>query len=137
MSETLGVVLPCDLPIVQAPMAGGPSTPALTAAVANAGGYGTVAAGYLAVLEGNPSSLGQLSNIRSKNGLPAEGFRTMVKHARLDPHHRDEMFAQLDELPLTATQSELIALSAFHSIEHLTLSLEEILDSHRSQRKAS
>jgi nitronate monooxygenase len=28
-------------------MAGGPSTPALTAAVANAGGYGTVAAGYL------------------------------------------------------------------------------------------
>ncbi len=28
-------------------MAGGPSTPALTAAVGNAGGYGTVAAGYL------------------------------------------------------------------------------------------
>jgi nitronate monooxygenase len=41
------VGLRCELPIVQAPMAGGPSTPALTAAVANAGGYGTVAAGYL------------------------------------------------------------------------------------------
>ncbi len=39
--------LPSDLPIVQAPMAGGPSTPALTAAVSGAGGYGTVAAGYL------------------------------------------------------------------------------------------
>lgn len=33
-------------PIVQAPMAGGPSTPALAAAVANAGGLGFVAAGY-------------------------------------------------------------------------------------------
>jgi nitronate monooxygenase len=47
MGETWGVGLPCELPIVQAPMAGGPSTPALTAAVSNAGGYGTVAAGYL------------------------------------------------------------------------------------------
>lgn len=93
--------------------------------------------GYLAVLEGNPSSLKQLSTIRAGHKLPAAGFRTMVKHARLDPHHRDEMFAQLDDLPLTATQSELVALSAFHAIEHLTLALEEILDSHHNQRKAS
>jgi nitronate monooxygenase len=41
------VSLPSELPVVQAPMAGGTSTPALTAAVANAGGYGFVAAGYL------------------------------------------------------------------------------------------
>ena len=34
------------VPIVQAPMAGGPSTPALAAAVSNAGGLGFVAAGY-------------------------------------------------------------------------------------------
>jgi nitronate monooxygenase len=40
-------VLPCDLPIVQAPMAGGPSTPALSAAVASAGGFAFVAGGYL------------------------------------------------------------------------------------------
>jgi nitronate monooxygenase len=33
-------------PIVQAPMAGGPSTPALTAAVCAAGGLGVIAAGY-------------------------------------------------------------------------------------------
>jgi nitronate monooxygenase len=42
-----GMRLPSELPIVQAPMAGGPSTPTLTAAVAEAGGYGFVAAGYL------------------------------------------------------------------------------------------
>ena len=35
-----------SVPIVQAPLAGGPSTPALAAAVSNAGGFGFVAAGY-------------------------------------------------------------------------------------------
>ena len=49
MSETWYVRLPSELPIVQAPMAGGPSTPALTAAVAAAGGFGFIAAGYLSV----------------------------------------------------------------------------------------
>src|SRR3954466_14794956 len=33
-------------PIVQAPMGGGPGTPALAAAVSGAGGLGTLAAGY-------------------------------------------------------------------------------------------
>jgi nitronate monooxygenase len=36
-----------ELPIVQAPMAGGPSTPALAAAVSEAGGLGFLGAGYL------------------------------------------------------------------------------------------
>jgi nitronate monooxygenase len=35
-----------DRPVVQAPMAGGPSTPALAAAVGEAGGLGVLAAGY-------------------------------------------------------------------------------------------
>ncbi|TDC61117.1 nitronate monooxygenase, partial [Actinomadura sp. GC306] len=35
-----------ELPIVQAPMAGGPSTPELAAAVSDAGGLGFLAAGY-------------------------------------------------------------------------------------------
>ena len=36
-----------DGPIVLAPLAGGPSTPALAAAVSNAGGLGFLAGGYL------------------------------------------------------------------------------------------
>jgi nitronate monooxygenase len=40
-------LLPADLPIVQAPMAGGPSTVELAAAVATAGGFGYLAGGYL------------------------------------------------------------------------------------------
>jgi nitronate monooxygenase len=41
----------CDIPIVLAPLAGGPSTPELAAAVSNAGGLGFLAAGYLSVAE--------------------------------------------------------------------------------------
>ncbi|NUR75475.1 MAG: hypothetical protein HOQ28_04210, partial [Thermoleophilia bacterium] len=41
-----------DIPrIVLAPLAGGPSTPQLAAAVSNAGGLGFVAAGYLSAAE--------------------------------------------------------------------------------------
>lgn len=36
-----------EIPLVGAPMAGGPSTPQLAAAVSNAGGLGMLAAGYL------------------------------------------------------------------------------------------
>src|SRR5439155_19868714 len=46
-SDDEGVTLPSRLPVIQAPMAGGPSTPELAAAVNAAGGFGYVAAGYL------------------------------------------------------------------------------------------
>lgn len=90
--------------------------------------------GYLAVLEGNPPSLEQLGEICAEHGLPADGFRTMIKHAKLDPHHRDEIYAQLDHLPLTENQSELMAVSAFHTIEHISQALEEIMDAQRDGR---
>ncbi|HWS71570.1 MAG TPA: nitronate monooxygenase [Thermoanaerobaculia bacterium] len=43
LTKRLGI----RLPIFQAPMGGGPSTPALAAAVSNAGGFGSLAGGYL------------------------------------------------------------------------------------------
>jgi nitronate monooxygenase len=42
----MAVLRRLELPIVQAPLAGGPSTPALAAAVCEAGGLGFLAAGY-------------------------------------------------------------------------------------------
>ena len=41
----------CDIPVVLAPLAGGPSTPELAAAVSNAGGLGFLASGYLSAAE--------------------------------------------------------------------------------------
>lgn len=47
----MSVVDGLDVPLIVAPMAGGPSTPALVNAVAAAGGFGFLAAGYLSVAE--------------------------------------------------------------------------------------
>jgi nitronate monooxygenase len=41
----------CDIPIVLAPLAGGPSTPELAAGVTDAGGLGFLASGYLSAAE--------------------------------------------------------------------------------------
>ena len=43
----MGVLDEMTVPVIAAPMAGGPSTPELVAAVAAAGGFGFLAAGYL------------------------------------------------------------------------------------------
>jgi nitronate monooxygenase len=48
----------CDTPVVLAPLAGGPSTPELAAAVSNAGGLGFLASGYLSGAAGRTSSPG-------------------------------------------------------------------------------
>jgi nitronate monooxygenase len=53
-------------PIVLAPLAGGPSTPQLAAAVSNAGGLGFLAAGYLTAT----ALAGQVSSARQLTGGP-------------------------------------------------------------------
>lgn len=53
-------------PIVAAPMAGGPSTPALVAAVAEAGGFGYLAAGYLTA----DALAAQLAELRQRSDRP-------------------------------------------------------------------
>ncbi len=53
-------------PIIQGPMAGGASTPALAAAVSNAGGLGSIAISLL-----SPSQIGeQVAQVRSMTGKP-------------------------------------------------------------------
>ena len=53
-------------PIVQAPMGGGPSTPALAAAVSGAGGLGFLAAGYKTIeaIRGDLDELRRLMRAR-------------------------------------------------------------------------
>lgn len=47
LTERLGI----QFPIIQAPMAGGATTPELVAAISNAGGLGSLAAGYMTPIE--------------------------------------------------------------------------------------
>ena len=68
------------VPIVQAPLAGGASTPALTAAVVGAGGFGFVAGGYR-----TPDALGDdIGAVRALTGEPF-GVNLFVPGAPADP----------------------------------------------------
>ena len=60
-------LLDIPVPVIQAPMGGGPSTPALAAAVCNAGGLGSLAGGYL-----NPDRL--RDDIRQLRSLTSRPF---------------------------------------------------------------
>ncbi|HWF36092.1 MAG TPA: nitronate monooxygenase [Solirubrobacteraceae bacterium] len=79
------------LPIVQAPLAGGPSTSALTAAVANAGGYGFVAGGYL-----SPEALATaIATTRTLTGAPF-GVNLFVPSSPGDPDEVARYAAELE-----------------------------------------
>jgi NAD(P)H-dependent flavin oxidoreductase YrpB (nitropropane dioxygenase family) len=88
-SNVLGTMA---VPIVQAPMAGGPSTPALAVAVDRAGGLGFLAAGYLSAkrLEQDISTIrAQIDrfgvNVFVAAGTPADPERVRAYAARLQP----------------------------------------------------
>ncbi|MGB5065615.1 MAG: nitronate monooxygenase [Candidatus Competibacter sp.] len=68
-------------PIIQAPMAGGPGTPQLAAAVSNAGGLGSLAGGYL-----QPESLRQaIAEIRALTDRPFAVNLALSSAAHGDP----------------------------------------------------
>ncbi len=69
-----------ELPIVQAPMAGGPSTPELTAAVGGAGGFGFLAAGYL-----SPAQLEELISVTRVLSSSPFGVNIFCPSAPADP----------------------------------------------------
>jgi nitronate monooxygenase len=78
------------VPIVLAPLAGGPATPELTAAVSNAGGFGFLAAGYLAA-----SALAErLERTRTLTGAPI-GVNLFVPGASAPPQAVDAYAARL------------------------------------------
>jgi nitronate monooxygenase len=70
----------CSIPIVLAPLAGGPSTPELAAAVSAAGGLGFLAGGYLSASE----LAAQLARTRTLTGRPF-GVNVFVPQPAGDP----------------------------------------------------
>jgi hypothetical protein len=83
--------------------------------------------GYIAVLEGTPPQESHIRGIMRQTGLPPKAFRTFIKHARLDPHHRDDLNDMLDAMPLTAAQESLVIENAIDTQRLLARSLRETL----------
>jgi Iron-containing redox enzyme len=84
--------------------------------------------GYLMVLEGNPPNRRRLQDLRSRSGLPASAFRTMLEHADLDIGHAAELDDLLDRLPLSPGHKEALGLSAISTVAGLTRVLQEVGD---------
>ena len=78
------------VPIVLAPLAGGPSTPELTAAVSNSGGFGFLAAGYLAA----PALAERLERTRTLTDAPV-GVNLFVPGTPAPPQTLDGYAARL------------------------------------------
>ncbi|MGH9928334.1 MAG: iron-containing redox enzyme family protein [Pyrinomonadaceae bacterium] len=93
--------------------------------------------GYLAVLEGEPATVTFLEGVVVRTGLPHAAFRTFFKHAQLDPHHSAELYATLDELPLTEEQTTALGLSAMQTVRLLGNSFEELVKCHMPKMAAA
>ncbi|GAA4861067.1 NAD(P)H-dependent flavin oxidoreductase [Actinomycetospora straminea] len=74
---------PLDVPLIAAPMAGGPSTPALVAAVAEAGAMGFLAGGYLTAEAFDE----QLTDLRSRSDRPFGANLFLPAPPDPDPGH--------------------------------------------------
>jgi hypothetical protein len=75
--------------------------------------------GYVAVLEGDPPLEDELEAAAKRTGLPHDAFRTFISHAKLDPHHKQELDDFIDSLPLTRSQESLMSVSAITTIAGL------------------
>jgi hypothetical protein len=84
--------------------------------------------GYVALLEGNPPSLSMIEDLIASTGYSRRAFRTLIAHAELDPHHRDELNETLDSLPLTREQTTVLGLSAMSSAHMLSRVIDEIVN---------
>lgn len=82
--------------------------------------------GYLAVLEGYPPLAHQLHEIKVRTGYPDTAFRCLMAHAEDDPNHIAEINNALDEMPLSPEQTQLVGLSALHTIDAISCVLDEL-----------
>lgn len=83
--------------------------------------------GYIAVLEGYPPTAAMIETLVARTGYKREGFRTLIAHGELDPHHRDELDEALDSLPLTSEQFAAVSMSAMFTVHMLTRAIDALL----------
>lgn len=86
--------------------------------------------GYIAVMEGTPPTTDFIEEVARRNRLPPEAFSSFLLHAKVDPKHRDDLDALLDELPLSSQHHAIIGLSALQTIEYLRCVIADVNNSH-------
>lgn len=83
--------------------------------------------GYLVMIEGDPPNAPALEARARSRGISIAAFRTLMRHAALDQHHRDELYELLDHLPLTERQKILIRMNACRTSKSIAIEFEELI----------
>ncbi len=84
--------------------------------------------GYIAAFEGYPPSVELIEELMGLTGFERDAFRTLLKHAELDPGHAAELDELVDRLPLTDEHRAVMGLSAMHSTITYTRALDEMIE---------
>lgn len=84
--------------------------------------------GAIAVMEGYPASIEAIDYMEEVTGYPRAAFRTIEKHAHIDVHHRDELLAAIDGLPLEEEHHHILGVAALYTVETASAVYREILD---------
>ncbi|HXP20051.1 MAG TPA: iron-containing redox enzyme family protein [Streptosporangiaceae bacterium] len=84
--------------------------------------------GYIAVLEGYPPSEDLARFAADRTGYPITAFRTLRKHAHLDPQHCRDLDAALDAIPVDGTLHGMIRANALATLDYLKKLITEITD---------
>lgn len=82
---------------------------------------------YFSVVEGNPVRTETLDRVAATTSIPGEALRCIYRHAKLDPHHSEEVDELIDSLPLTGQQAALLETSALTVVEQLSLILRDLV----------
>ncbi len=83
--------------------------------------------GYLELEAYHPSVPG-VERLIERTGLPREGFRQLLLHAKLDVAHARDLHRVLDSLPLEPHHEQLIGLSALHTMAFVTEALLDVVE---------
>lgn len=81
--------------------------------------------GYIAVLEGSPPDEAALGRVIERSGLPPAAFGTLLRHARLDRKHREDLDRLVDALPLSQRHLDVLGANAIRSVDFLARLAEE------------
>ncbi len=92
--------------------------------------------GFLFLGETSGPRIDDVEDLIRRTGLPRTAFRNFLRHAVLDLKHGNEMEQVIDELPLTGDHLAMIGVSLAHTIHHIALSTEEIVDLHEIRKRA-
>lgn len=82
--------------------------------------------GYVAVLEDRAPSPALIEHLRRSTGYPRAAFRTLWRHAELDPGHRDDLDRVLDGLRPSPEHQAAVGTSALFTVRAAITFLREL-----------